>query len=275
MASARAAGPRFGCAAITWQDRDDVAIDEIASLGYRGIQLRTGAFARWGRTPQVLRDLLASRNLALVAFSSGLVRLDPAVEAADLELHLQHARFVREAGGTFLQVVDERPTGRTPTAGDHARMGRLLTELGRRVGDLGLTLAYHNHMGNLGQAPDEVASVLAHADPKHVKLLLDIAHWHAAGGDEVAAVRVHADRLAFLHLKDVTLRPGEAGTRRFEFVELGRGSVNVAGVMGALASRRFDGWGIVELDRPTASTRSARECNRISRDYLASIGYTV
>ena len=90
---------RFGYAAITWGGNDLQAIDDIAALGYRGIQLRAAAVARWGTRPEELRDLLAARGLTLVALSSGLVRLDPAVEQEDLALHLRHARFLRDAGG--------------------------------------------------------------------------------------------------------------------------------------------------------------------------------
>lgn len=266
---------RFGCAAITWGGRDDLAVDEISQLGFRGIQLRTAAFQRWGDRPQVLRDLLASRQLTLVAFSSGLVRLDPSFEADDLALHLKHARFVRDAGGTFLQVVDERPSGRVATPEDHARMGRLLSDLGKRTAELGVTLAYHNHMGNLGQAPDEVDAVLAGADARHVKFLLDIAHWQAAGGDPAAAVIRHGGRLAFLHLKDVVLGPGRIDTRTFRFVELGRGVVNIQAVLSTLAARSFQGWGIVELDAVTAPSLTPRACHQVSKEYLASLGYTV
>jgi inosose dehydratase len=273
-AAARVA-PRFGYAAITWGGQDEAAIDDIASLGFRGIQLRVSAFERWARDPAALNARLAERGLTFVAFSSGVLRLDPSTRDDDLALHLRHARFTRDAGGRFLQVVDERPRDRPPTARDFEAMARRLDELGRHVADLGVTLAYHNHMGNLGQSPDEVASVLSQCDPQRVRLLLDIAHWQAAGGDPVAAVRQHAGRLAFLHLKDVQRTPADSRGRTFRFVELGEGSVDVRGVMSALATAAYDGWGIVELDAVTDPSRTPRSCALISKDFLASIGYTI
>jgi inosose dehydratase len=270
----RPASLQLGYAAITWGGQDDVAVDEIASLGFRGIQLRTAAYARWGANPAALTELLARRRLTFVAFSSGMLRLAPATFEDDMALHLRHARFVRACGGRFLQVVDERPRQRTPTSEDHAAMARRLSELGARVADLGLTLAYHNHMGNLGQAPDEVAAVLSRCDPRHVRFLLDIAHWQAAGGDPVAAVREYADRLAFLHLKDLAPAPSASPGGGVRFVELGRGVVDVPGVLAELARRGYDGWGIVELDGVTDPSLTPIACARISRDYLASIGYT-
>jgi len=269
-----AATPRFGCAAITWAGKDDVAIDDISSLGFRGIQLRTAAVERWGSRPTELKDLLASRKLAFTALSSGVVLLDPGREDENLELHLRNARFARDAGGAFLQVVDERPGGRAPSAADFARVATLLDELGKRTADLGVTLAYHNHVGNLGQAPDEVEAVLSRTDSRRVRLLLDVAHWQAAGGDPVAAVRRYADRLAFLHLKDLQRTPADAGGRAFRFVELGRGEVNLQGVIRELSRATYDGWAIVELDAVTDPLLTPRQCAQTSKEYLASIGYS-
>lgn len=268
------AGLRLGYAAITWGGRDDAAIDEIASLGFRGIQLRTAAFDRWGNSPAALTELLASRTLAFVAFSSGMLRLDPATFDDDMALHMKHARFVRACGGTFLQVVDERPRGRGPTPEDFAAMARRLDELGKRTADLGITLAYHNHFGNLGQAPDEVEAVLSRTDPRRVRLLLDIAHWQAGGGDPVQAVRRYSDRLAFLHLKDLQRFAPDVNGRSFRFVDLGKGEVDVRGVLAELSRTAFAGWGIVELDAVTDASLTPLQCAQRSKDYLASIGYS-
>ena len=269
------ATPRFGCAAITWNGNDPLAIDDISALGFRGIQLRASAVARWEARPGELRDLLARRNLSLVALSSGLVQLDPEAEESDRTLHTRNAQFVHDAGGSFLQVVDERPNGRAAEPEDYQRMGRLLTEIGRRVAEVGVTLVYHNHMGNLGQAPDEVARVLDAADASVVRLLLDVAHYKAAGGDPVAAVARHADRIAFLHLKDLQRPAPGRGAASYRFVELGRGEVDIPGVLSALQRTAFSGWAVVELDAVSDPALSARDGAQISRDYLASIGYTI
>src|SRR5881394_82793 len=130
---------RLGYAAITWGGNDARAIDDIAALGFRGIQLRQSAMTTWGDHPGELKQLLADRKLTLVALSSGDVSLDPAREHDILALHTRHARFVREVGGRYLQVIDQRPSGRDPTPDDFKRMGRLLTEIGRRSSSMHAT----------------------------------------------------------------------------------------------------------------------------------------
>jgi inosose dehydratase len=259
---------RFGYAAITWGDDDRRAIDDIAGVGFRGVQLRASAVSEWGHRPADLKELLSARGLTFVALSSGLVRLDPAFEADDLALHLRHARFLRDAGGLYLQVLDERPRGRATTPDDYRRMGRLLTEIGRRTADLGIPLGYHNHMGNLGQAPDEVARVLDAADPRYVRLQLDTAHWAQAGGDPAEAVRRYADRLLFLHVKDLESPVPGQEAESWRFVGLGRGRLDFPAFFGGLRDIGFDGWAIVELDRTVEPGQTPRESAVQARAYL-------
>ena len=266
---------RFGYAAITWGGNDPLAIDEVSATGFRGIQLRASAVTRWGAKPEELKALLAQRQLTFVALSSGVVSFDAAKEAETIALHVANARFLRAAGGLYLQVVDERPRGRTIEAEDYRRMGRLLTEIGKRTADLGIPLGYHNHMGNLGQSPDEVARVLDAADARYVKLELDIAHYQAAGGDPVAAVTQHAGRLLFVHVKDLQRpRPGGAPDS-YRFVEIGNGSVNVLGVLHTLAKVGFDGWAIVELDDVTSASQTPASSAQIAKKFLESNGFTL
>lgn len=253
-----AARIRFGYAAITWGGDDRQAIDDIAELGFRGIQLRQSAVTTWGDRPGELNALLHERRLTLVALSSG--NLTP----ENLPEHVVHARFVGHVGGRYLQVLDERPAGRAPVLDDYRRLGHLLTELGKRTADLGIKLGYHNHMGALGQAPDEVARILDAADPRFVHLELDTAHYQQAGGDPAAAVRRHAGRLLFLHLKDL-----DASHR---FVELGRGSVDIRAVFASLDAIGFDGWVVVELDAVPDAAGTPKQSGVINRRYLEALG---
>jgi inosose dehydratase len=269
---------RFGCAAITWDGNDLQAIQDVAALGYPGIQLRSNILEAYGDRPGALRELLQKHRLTMVALSSGNVRIDPAVEKDEIAKHLRHAAFVRDVGGVYLQLTDERPKGRAIVAEDYKRLGRLLTEIGKRSADIGIPIGYHNHMNNLGERPEEVRWVLDAADPQYVKLQLDTAHYQQGGGDPVKAVREYRDRLIFLHIKDLE-SPVPSGTghqsQSYRFVELGRGKVDLKGVFAALDEVGFKGWAVVELDRVPDAARTPKESAAISKKYLESLGYTV
>jgi inosose dehydratase len=267
---AAAAQPiRFGYAAITWGGRDLDAIADIASAGYRGIQIRSSILRDFASRPSALRDELARHKLTFVALSSGNLRIDPAVEAGDLATHAANARFVRDAGGLFLQIIDERPR-RAVTPADYVRLGRLLTELGKRTADLGVQLAYHHHMNSIGEPPEAIEQIMEAADRRHVKLLLDIAHFQQGGGDPVRAVKQYADRLAFMHIKDVESVREPAGTppRPYRFVELGRGTVDVKGVFAALDEVKFRGWAVIELDAVPNAARTPKESALANKRYV-------
>ena len=268
---------RFGYAAITWQGQDRQAIDDVAAVGYKGIQLRPSTLPEFGDKPAALKALLGERNLTMVAFSSGGVRIEPEFEAEDLAIHTKHARFVRDVGGLYLQLTDTRPK-RTLVPADYQRLGRLMTEIGKRTADIGIPVAYHNHMNAIGERPEEVDWVLNATDPRYVKVLLDVAHYHQGGGDPVQAIKKYADRILLLHIKDVVSPlPGATGDpmRSYKWVELGAGKVNLKGVFAALQDIKFKGWAIVELDAVPDKAKTPKEYAVVAKDFLKSIGYSI
>jgi inosose dehydratase len=238
--------------------------------------LRANAIKEFG-SPSELRDLLGKHQLKMVALSSGAVRIDPALEAEEIAKHTANAKFVHDVGGLYLQVTDERPRDRAVTAADYTRLGHLVTEIGKRTADLGISLGYHNHMGTLGERPEEVDQILQAADPHYAKFELDVAHYFQGGGDPAKAIEKYRDRLLFLHIKDVEpLRGNTDAKHPYRFVELGRGKVDIPAVFDALHQVDFRGWAIVELDAVPDKSRTPKESALISKKYLEEkLGVTV
>lgn len=266
-----AARVTVGYAAITWGGNDVQAIEDVGSLGFKGIQLRSSAVDRFLDKPAELKALLQQHRLTMAVLSSGNLRLDPAFETEDLAKHSRNARFVKAVGGLHLQVIDEPPKGKALAAEDYTRMGRLLTELGKRTADAGIPLVYHNHMNSMSQPPEGTAAIMDASDPKYVRLLLDVAHFQQGGGDPVEAVTQYRDRIGVVHIKDVVApgpSVGGAPPKPYQFVELGRGTVNLKAVTAALNQINYNGWAIIELDAVPDPSRTPKDCAVISRDYL-------
>jgi inosose dehydratase len=268
---------KYGYAAITWGADIVKAMEDISAVGFRAIQLRGEAFAQFSDKPKALRELLDKHRLTFAVLSSGNLSIDPAREQEMLTLHTQHAQFVKDAGGLYLQVIDERPKGRDVVPDDYRRLGRLMTELGKRTGNLGVPLVYHHHMNSTGEKPHEVAAVLDAADKRHVRLLFDVAHYQQGGGDPVPAIRTYRDWIDVVHLKDVRPAPessGSGGSGRsggaspYQFVELGRGRVDLPGVFAALREINYRKWAIVELDRVPDPGRTPKEAAETNKRYL-------
>lgn len=256
---------RIGYAAIAWGGNDTQAIEDISSLGYPGIQLRANAVKEFP-DPHALRDLLSQHHLKFAALSSGDVALDPAKEADNLAMHEEHAKYLYAAGGRLLQIIGTFRSDGKFSSDDYQRTGKLLTEIGKRAADQGVKLGFHNHMGSIGQSPEQVAMILDAADPTYVKLELDTGHYQQGGGNPAEAIKKYSSRLLFLHLKDVKPSTTKNG---YEFTELGRGTVDFPAVIAALRSIHFRGWAIVELDGARAGTPpSPKESAEISKNYL-------
>jgi inosose dehydratase len=236
-------------------------------VGFAGIQFRIDAVTEF--KPVELKNLLAQHKLTFVALSSGEVSLD-APAADEIAKHVANAQYVKDSGGLYLQVLDALKTyPRTVTPEECKQLGKLLTEIGKRTADLGIPLGYHNHVNTISEHPANLDLVLENSDPQVVKLELDTAHMVAGGGDPARTIERYHDRLLFLHLKDVVDMPMTAKMKYpFQWVELGRGKVDLPAVFGALDKVRFKGWAVVELDKVPDPARTPKECAIISRDYL-------
>lgn len=258
----------FGYASITWGGKDRQAIEDIAAVGFRGMQLRSNCIAEFG-SPAAVRDLLSQHELKFVALSSGDLLSDSANTKWSIAEHAAHAKFLHDAGGLYLQIIDNRPKGRIATPADFKQLGKALTELGKRTADLGVPLGYHNHMGSLGERPEELDQVMSDADARYVKLELDIAHYFQGGGDPVKAIEKYRDRLLFLHIKDVEqFTPAKDAEHSYRFVELGQGLVDIPAVFDALQRINFRGWAVVELDAVPDNARSPKEAAAANKEYL-------
>jgi inosose dehydratase len=274
-ASGGTPGIQYGYAAMTWGKEEKQAIADISAVGFKGVQFRLEAVTEF--QPAQLKEILQQRKLTFVALSSGQISIDPATEAEQIAKHVANAKYVHDAGGLYLQILDElKPYPRKATPEECKRLGKLLTELGKKTADLGVPLGYHNHMNTIGEGPTNVDIILDAADPKYVKLELDTAHSVAGGGDPAKAIEKYHDRLLFLHLKDVVDSPMTAKAQYpFTWVELGRGRVNLPAVFAALDKVKFRGWCVVELDRVPNETGTPKQSAMISREFLEQkIGVT-
>jgi sugar phosphate isomerase/epimerase len=86
---------------------------------------------------------------------------------------------------------------------DWKALGAHLAEIGKKVKEAGLTLAYHNHDFEFkNEGEPGLDQLFAGGDPEYLKSELDLA-WVAIGGqDPVAYIKKLSNRLPLIHLKD-------------------------------------------------------------------------
>ncbi len=267
---------KVGYHAITWGNQIDQAIDEIAGLGFRGIQIRRPDYEKYANRVSEFKDILAAKQLTVVSISTGNVTIKPETEKEEIEDRLAMAKWMKEIGGLYLQATDgARAKEGVNPADDYRKLGRRLNEIGKRTfGEYGIKLGYHNHMNNLGERRDEYDRIMNATDPKNVWALVDIAHMETAGSDPVKFMRDYLNRLVYPHFKDVVIHPsgpagldGKAPRPKYDFVELGQGKVKIPAVLQIMKDFRYRGWIIIELDRAPAG-RTPKESAAISKQYV-------
>lgn len=260
---------KFGYSAITWGGNDVQAIKDISSLGFTGIQLRSNAFTNYEKKPEELKKLLDDAKLKLVMFSSGNADINTGKDEETIATHVAHAKFVKALGGSFMQITNgSRPKDRAPSVEELTKYGQLLTEIGKQTKPLGVEVTYHNHMGQLGQTPDEVEHILKATDPESVSFLLDVAHYQQGGGDPAGAIKKYRDRLKALHIKDVRDKPATGNGQNYVFVEIGQGRVDFLSIFRTLYEVKFKGYAIIELDAVPDIGKTPIQCAGISKAYL-------
>ena len=260
---------KIAYSAITWNGNDLVAIGDIAALGFKGIQLRANTYAPFKDKPQDLKDTLDKNGLQLAMFSSGNVSINDDI-SKDIETHLNHAKFIKALGGNSLQITNNvRPKDRLPTTEELRKYAKNMSEVAKVVkSETGIQPAYHNHMNQLGETPEEVDIIFTEMNHKYILALLDVAHYTQGGGNPAEAVMKYKDILYATHIKDTKAVDSKSG---YQFVELGQGRVDLAGVFTNLDKIKFKGWNIIELDSVPVKGRTALECGQTSKKFLESI----
>jgi inosose dehydratase len=245
----------------------DRVLAEMHRLGLKASEL--GALGYLGDDPAQIGALLSSYSLGSVGGFVPVALHDPAVRQQAERDAEQAARVLAGSGGSYFvtaAVVDagwSAPFELDERQWDDFASGLAMVE--RVCAAHGLTQVLHPHVGTLVERAEHVQHVLQRSD---VKFCLDTGHFSIGGADPVAFAADHADRVGLVHLKDVDMALAPAvrehettlldATRAGLFQALGRGDVDIAGVVRALEDRGYAGWYVLEQDttipEPAAGT---------------------
>jgi inosose dehydratase len=273
-------------------------LDEVAAAGYAGIDLGPVGYLGSGSE---LADRLAERGLGLAgaylelpfsqaeALTGVLPDLDALLDTFDavagrLPGPSPHPT-IADAGAPARRARPGRAQA-DPSIGldadGWARFASGLALVLRRCRDRGYEPTFHNETGTYVEAPWEIERMLELSD---AQLCLDTGHYLVGGGDPVEAACAWAGRINQLHVKDASRAiveaivvdgdPVEAVWSREAFPPLGKGDVDVDGVLAVLRDTGWSGWLVVEQDTlPRTPERFAQAAadQRANRQFLHARG---
>lgn len=201
--------------------------------------------------PERLREMLLEAGLTLHALTG---RIDGGL----VNWTRERIDILRQLGGDVMVInAGWIKHGEEKTEGRYQALVEGLEELAEYGRPRGVRVAYHNHLGTIVETPEEIDRLFSMT--RLARYCIDTGHLAAARGDVLAAIRRHAARIIYGHLKDARL---DERTGAFaEFVDLGTGNagVDVRGIVAALGASGFDGWLMVEQDHTrTTPGESAR-----------------
>lgn len=242
-----------------YQLEPDRVLSEMAGLGLPATELGPDGYLP--TDPSRLEAALADHGLGLAAGFVPAVLHEPAVLEDELERVSVQADLLAASGADVLVLA-----AGTGTAGyeagadlDGSSWASLVAGIGRVI-DLGserdLAVAFHPHQGTVVEGPRQVERLL---ESSPVRLCVDTGHLMVGGADPVELTRGAGDRVAHVHLKDVSadlaeqVRAGRMGYRDAVaagmYRPLGMGDVDVEAIVSALEASDYDGWYVLEQDR--------------------------
>ncbi len=224
---------------------------EMAALGLTATELGPDGFLP--PEPDHRAALLGGYGLRAIGGFVPVVLHDPAHDPLpalrDTVAAFEADAVVVLAAATGVDGYDGRP------ALDDEGWRTLLSNLDRIDREISRLVTLHPHVGTMVETGEEVERVL---EGSAVSLCLDTGHLLAGGADPLDVVRKAPERIAHAHLKDVDadlagrVRAGELtytdAVRAGMYRPLGRGDVDVAGIVSGLTAAGYTGWYVMEQD---------------------------
>lgn len=270
-------------------------LNEIAHTGYQGTEL--GDWGFMPIDPAQLREEVHSRGLTLLGAFVPVMLKDPNAHAAGIEVAVRTARLMAEAEGDLPFIILADDNGKIPERTQNA--GRILLVHGLNESEwkifaegaekvaqavkkeTGLRTVFHHHCAGYVERPDEIDMLMLSTSPALLGLCFDTGHYRFGGGDPIAGLHAHKDRIWHIHFKDCHPEIAErsraekwdyfTSVRNGIFCELGKGGIDFPLIKAELEKIGYDGWIVVEQDVLPGMGKPKESAQR-NRNYLASIG---
>jgi inosose dehydratase len=282
----------------------ELVFDEVKAAGYGGLEL--GPYGYVPLEIDVVSEALTSRGLYIVAGTvfndlvasenrESLLRQTDEICALITRLPKPPKTTGQRFPAPYLTVMDWGHDERDYAAGHSDRAPRLddaawagMMDNIRAISDLarekyGVRATIHPHAGGYIEFEDEIARLAADIPQDVAGFCLDTGHTWYAGMDPVETLRKYADRLDYIHFKDIDKavfdRVMGEHIRFFEacgqgvMCPIGNGCIDYPAIRSLLDNLGYEGFITVEQERDPRNAGGSLADVKLSRDYLKSAGF--
>ena len=279
-------------------------LDEAAAAGYGGLEL--GPYGYMPLDGPRVGAALAERNLTIVAGTIFDDLVSPGNRDNLLRQTDEICAFIKSlpeiasAPGQrypapYLTVMDWGHDARDYAAGHADRAPRLsdaawagMVANIRAIAELardhhGVRAVIHPHAGGYIEFADEIERIAAHVPSEVAGFCLDTGHTFYAGMDPVATLERYADRLDYIHFKDIDAAVfATVMGERIRFFDacakgvmcpIGRGVIDYPAIRRLLTRIGYAGFITVEQERDPRHAGGSLADVKASRDFLRGIGF--
>ena len=264
----------LGIAPIAWSNDDmpdlggDTSIEtclfEARSAGFKGIELG----GKFPRNPGTIKYLLNKFNLELPGGWYGAHLNERSVEEEwqamqnQIELHklINSSVFIFADVSGSIQGESKTPLSKRPRLKDNewSDYCNKISEIAKRLSDIGLPMSYHEHMGTIIQSEQDIYRLLDNTDD-NTSLLFDTGHIFFAKGDYESILKKYVSRVNHVHCKDIRkeiLNRSLSNDLSFRdsflegvFTVPGDGYINYKPLFEILYDNKYSKWLIVEAEQ--------------------------
>ncbi len=279
-------------------------LDEAVAAGFGGLEL--GPYGYMPLDVSRVGAALDARSLRIVAGTIFDDLVDPANRENLLRQTDEICAFVtalprprshpgQRYPAPYLTVMDWGHDERDYAAGHSGRAPRLdpaawadMVSSIRAIAALardryGVRAVIHPHAGGYIEFADELDRIASDVSPDLAGLCLDTGHMDYSGMDPVETVRTYADRLDYIHFKDIdAAKYADVMSRRIRFFEacaegvmcpIGRGRIDYRAIHRLLGEIGYGGFITIEQERDPRNAGGSLADLTASRDFLRAQGF--
>ena len=290
---------KLGISPINWCNDDDPhlgknisfeqCISEMAEVGFVGTEIGN----KYPSDPILLKQALSPHKLEISSGWLSTFFTDPKQSQTTLARFLERMSFLRALGARFMNVCEcgyaiqqqscpifskHKPVF---TEAQWEKLIQGLHHIGRIAHDFNMQLVYHYHAGTGVFTEQEIDFLMQHTSPRLISLLLDTGHAAFASIDPVRLITRYADRIKYVHLKDIRLSVlNDTQMKQLNFMDAvragvftvpGDGDINFVDVTAHLKKINYQGWLLVEAEQDPDKAPPLLYARK-AYDYLCRMG---